>query len=126
MGPQILSIELQEPTDHMVLGEWSGIHESGATMRLGWDLALELIDYTASDRQTAVARARQQPDLIRQMDGNRETRLVNRDVRDFLDATGLDVADELAVEDGRFYVGVVTVGDGTIEGDFGPLFIRRG
>ena len=44
----------------------------------------------------------------------------------FFDATRLDVADVLDVADGRFYVGIVTAGDGAIEGDFGRLPIARG
>jgi mannose-6-phosphate isomerase len=126
VGPQILSIEVQEPTDHMVIAEWSGEDEAGATMGLGWDVALDLIDYRPTERETAIARARQQPSLLREHGDNRETRLVNADVIEFFDATRLDVADGIAVEDGRFYVGIVTAGAGTIKGDFGSLPVRTG
>jgi len=126
VGPQILAIEVQEPTDHMVLAEWSGEDEAGATMGLGWDVALDIIDYTPTEREIAVARARQQPTVLREQGDNRETRLVNADVLDFFDATQLDVADGISVEDGRFYVGIITAGAGTIEGDFGALPIRKG
>ena len=126
MGPQILSIEVQEPTDHMVIAEEFGEDEAGVTMGLGWDVALDLIDYTPTEREIAIARARQQPSVLSEQGDNRETRLVNADVLDFFDATRLDVVDAFAVEDGRFYVGIVTAGTGTIKGDFGALPIQKG
>ena len=42
------------------------------------------------------------------------------------DATLLEVADEITVEDGRFSVDIVIPGSGTIEGDFGSMPVRRG
>ena len=126
VGPQILSIEVQEPTDHMVIAEWDGMDEAGATMGLGWDVALDLIDYTPTEQEIAIASARQQTSVLREQGDNREIRLVNADVLDFFDATRLEVADEIAVEDGRFSVDIVTVGAGRIEGDFGILPIRKG
>ena len=126
VGPQVLAIEVQEPTDHMVIAECSGQNEAGATMGLGWNVALDLIDYRPNERETAIARARQQAKVLRDQGDNRETRLVNSDVLDFFDATRLDVTDEITVEDGRFYVGIVTSGAGTIKGDFGTLPIRKG
>jgi mannose-6-phosphate isomerase len=126
MGPQILSIEVQEPTDHMVMAEWDGKDEAAATMGLGWDIALDLVDYTPTDRATAIARARQQPTILRRHGDSRETRLVNPDVLEFFDATRIDVVDEIGVEDGRFSIDIVTEGSGTIEGDFGVQPIRKG
>lgn len=128
LGPRILFIEVQEPTDFIVIPEWStsGVDQDGATMGLGWDLALEMIDYSPADRETALARARQTPSVIRQEGGNREVRLLDEAQAPFFDATRLEVASDLAVEDGRFYVGVVTGGDGAIEGGFGTFPVRRG
>jgi mannose-6-phosphate isomerase len=128
LGPRILFIEVQEPTDFIVIPEWStsGVDQEGATMGLGWDLALDMIEYGASDQQTALARARQTPSLIREEGSNREVRLFDDAQGPFFDATGLEVGTNLAVEDGRFYVGVVSVGHGTIEGDFGTFPVRQG
>ena len=126
VGPQVLAIEVQEPTDHMVIAEWEGMDEAGATMGLGWNKALGLIDYTPAEHDAAIAGARQQPSVLRERGDNRETRLVNPDVLDFFDATRFEVDDEIAVEDGRFSVDIVTAGVGTIEGDFGIIPIRRG
>jgi mannose-6-phosphate isomerase len=126
VGPQVLAIEIQEPTDHMVIAEWEGLDEASATMGLGWDTVLSLIDYTPVEKKAAVARACQQSGILRERGENRETRLVNTDVLDFFDATRLEVADEITVEDGRFSINIVTEGAGTIEGDFGAIPIRRG
>jgi mannose-6-phosphate isomerase len=126
VGPQVLALEIQEPTDHMVIAEWSGMDEAAATMGLGWDTALGLIDYTPVEHDAAIARARQQPSVLRERGDNRETRLVNPDVLGFFDATRLEVADEIGIEDGRFSIDIVIAGAGTIEGDFGTLPVRKG
>jgi mannose-6-phosphate isomerase len=126
VGPQVLAIEVQEPTDHMVIAEWEGMDEAEATMGLGWDTALDIIDYEPTDQTTAVANARQQPSVLRRRGDNCETRLVNPDVLDFFDVILLEVADEIAVEDGRFSIDIITEGAGMIEGDFGTMPIKRG
>ena len=45
LGPRISFIEVQEPSDHIVIPETSGEDDAGATMGLGWDVALDMIDY---------------------------------------------------------------------------------
>jgi mannose-6-phosphate isomerase len=126
LGPRISFIEVQEPSDHIVIPETSGDDDDGATMGLGWDVALDMIDYTPSGREAAFERARQRPSVLREQGESREVRLFNADVLEFIDATRVEVAGELEIADGRFYVGVVTEGEGTIEGDFGREPISRG
>ena len=75
---------------------------------------------------TTFARARQAPSVVRRSGASGETRLFNADVLEFFDATRLDVADEIDVSDGRLYVGIVTAGAGSLDGDFGRLPVRRG
>src|SRR5205823_13103985 len=70
--------------------------------------------------------ARRQPRVLREQGANRVTALLGPAATNFFDATRLEVADELAVEDGRFYVGIVTAGEGSIEGDFGAEPLKRG
>ncbi|HMJ81209.1 MAG TPA: hypothetical protein VK592_09200 [Candidatus Dormibacteraeota bacterium] len=126
LGPRISFIEVQEPSDHIVIPETSGDDDAGATMGLGWDLALDMIDYGTADAATTFARARQTPSVVRRSGASGETRLFNADVLEFFDATRLDVADEIDVSDGRLYVGIVTAGAGSLDGDFGRLPVRRG
>ena len=126
LGPRISFIEVQEPTDHIVIPETDGSDDAGATMGLGWELALDMIDYTGAEAATTFARARQAPTVIRTSGSSREVRLFNPEALDFFDATRLEVQDELAVEDGRFWIGIVTDGEGSLEGDFGRVELRRG
>jgi mannose-6-phosphate isomerase len=126
LGPRLSFIEVQEPSDHIVIPETSGADDPGATMGLGWDLALDMIDYGTADAATTLARARQQPRVLRTSGGSREVRLLADDVTEFFDATVLEVTDEIEVADGRFSIAIVTAGDGQAEGDFGRQPIRRG
>jgi mannose-6-phosphate isomerase len=126
LGPRISFIEVQEPSDHIVIPETDGADDAGATMGLGWDLALDMIDYAGADAGRTFARARQQPRVLRSSGASRETRLLHDDVLGYFDATVLDVADEIEVSDGRFSVAVVVSGDGAVEGDFGRWPVRRG
>jgi mannose-6-phosphate isomerase len=126
LGPRISFIEVQEPSDHIVIPETSGEDDAGATMGLGWDLALDMIDYTGADANDTFRRARQQPRELRASRGSREVRLFRDDVRPFFDATALEVADEIDTDDGRFSIAVVVSGAGSIEGDFGSQPVSRG
>jgi mannose-6-phosphate isomerase len=126
LGPRISFIEVQEPSDHIVIPETSGGDDAGATMGLGWDLALDMIDYTGADAEQALGRARQEPCVLRVSHGSREVRLFASDVLPFFDATALEVADELDVADRRFSIAIVVSGDGWLEGDFGSQPISRG
>jgi len=126
LGPRISFIEIQEPSDHIVIPETSGGDDAGATMGLGWDLALDMIDYTGATAGRTFARARQQPDVLRTSHGSREVRLFSGDLLQFFDATALEVPDEIEVSDGRFSIAIVASGVGSIEGDFGSQPIRAG
>jgi mannose-6-phosphate isomerase len=126
LGPRLSFIEVQEPSDHIVIAETSGDDDAGATMDLGWDVALDMIDYTGRDAAATFAGARQQPRVLRASHGSREVRLMNEDVLQFFDATALEVSDEIEVADGRFSIAIVSAGDGSLSGDFGSLAISRG
>jgi len=126
LGPRISFIEVQEPSDHIVIPETSGEDDAGATMGLGWDLALDMISYTGADAEQTFCRARQQPRELRASPGSREVRLFSPEVLPFFDATALEVADEIDVDDGRFSIAIVVSGAGALEGDFGSQPIGRG
>ena len=126
LGPRISFIEVQEPSDHIVIPETSGTDDAGATMGLGWDLALDMIDYSGAGGAATFARARQLPRVLRTSHGSREVRLFHDDVRQFFDATALEVADEIEVSDGRFSIAIVVSGAGFIEGNFGRTPIHQG
>jgi mannose-6-phosphate isomerase len=126
LGPRLSFIEVQEPSDHIVIPETSGADDEGATMGLGWELALDMIDYGTADALATLARARQQPRVLRASGGSAEVQLLADDVLEFFDVTALEVADEIEVADGRFSIAVVVAGDGWAEGEFGRQPLRRG
>jgi mannose-6-phosphate isomerase len=126
LGPRVSFIEVQEPTDHIVIPETSGDDDAGATMGLGWELALDMIDYAGTDADATFARARQTPTVMSERGGTREVRLFNDEARAFFDATRLEVADEFSVDEGRFWIGIVTAGSGTLEGDWGSVPVGHG
>jgi len=95
-------------------------------MGLGWDLALDMIDYSGAGGAATFARARQLPRVLRTSHGSREVRLFHDDVRQFFDATALEVADEIEVSDGRLSIAIVVSGAGFIEGNFGRTPIHQG
>ena len=125
LGPRISFIEVQEPSDHIVIPETSG-DDDGATMGLGWDLALDMIDYAGTDADQTFSRARQQPRELRSSHGSREVRLFQDDVLPYFDATALEVDDEIDTADGRFSVAIVASGAGFLDGDFGSQPVKRG
>jgi mannose-6-phosphate isomerase len=126
LGPRISFIEVQEPSDHIVIPETSGDDDEGATMGLGWELALDMIDYGTADAETTLGKARQTARLLRSSGASSETRLFGDEVLAFFDATALDVRDEIDVDDDRFCVAIITSGDGSFEGEFGRLPVRSG
>ena len=126
LGPRVSFIEVQEPSDHIVIAETSGDDDAGATMGLGWDVALDMIDYSSIDAERTFARARQHPKVIRASHASREVRLFQDDVLPFFDATALEVEDEIEVAPGRFSIAVVVDGTGFVDGEFGRLPVRRG
>ena len=126
LGPRLSFIEVQEPSDHIVIAETSGDDDAGATMGLGWETALDMIDYSTAEAEPTFAKARQKPSVLRTAGASREVRLVNEDVREFFDATALEVQDEIDLADGRFCVAIVVEGAGSFEGEFGSVPVKRG
>ena len=126
LGPLVSFIEVQEPSDLLVIAEAPEQEEAAATMGLGWDLALDMIDYEGQERAKTLARARQEPRLVRTSHESRETRLFHDDVLEFFDATLLEVPDEIEIDDGRFCIAIVTSGEGSLTGNFGQVPVRQG
>lgn len=73
-------------------------------MGLGWEGALDMIDYSGADAPATFAWARQQPRVLRVVGASREIRLPHNDLLPYFDATPLEVANEIDVSDGRFWI----------------------
>jgi len=95
-------------------------------MNLGWDVALDMIDYTGVTAEANAASTRQRPSLLREERSSREVRLVADDILAFFDIRALEVEDELGISDDRFSILVVEAGGGSLEGDFDAVELRRG
>ena len=126
LGPRISFIEIQEPTDHIVIAETSGDDDAGATMGLGWDLALDMIEYTTAAAGPTLELARQRPSVLRTSHASTEVRLLSDDVLPYFDASVLEVQDQIEVSDGRFSIAIIVAGSGSIETDAGVVPVRRG
>ena len=120
------SSRIQEPSDHLVIPEWSDADDTGATMGLGFDLALDMLDYRTDPRETTLARALQRPEVVRTGPGGTETRLMGSETLEYFEARRIDVVGEMDVAEERFAIGIVTAGDGRLVGDFGSMPLVRG
>jgi mannose-6-phosphate isomerase len=110
IGPDILLVELQEPTDFSVLLEWEGlaVDPADAMLGLSFDQALACVDRTACD-----------PAALR---GGDESSLLPPASRPFF------VAERLAAGplDPGFSVLIFSAGRGTLSGEWGELSVARG
>lgn len=126
-GPQILVLNVQEPSDQTVLAEWDGAAtEPEARMGLDWDTALEAFELEPGRPPGTPQEALQPTTRLRNSAGGAELRLVGAAADEFFDITRLEVTGQLPVVDGRFYVGIVAGGSGTLEFDGGSQGLTRG
>lgn len=126
LGPRELFIEIQEPTDHIVVPQSDGSDDDAATMGLGWSTALDMIDFTTHSRTDTFARARQHSTLVRSQAGSTEHNLLASWVDPFFGARRVRVDDEHTVDDDRFQILIVTAGNGQLRGDFDTIAIQAG
>ena len=119
LGPRILFAEVQEPSDHLVIAETDGSDDAGATMGLGWDVALTMIEDRGSDRDAALARARQPPVTLRTRARAERSACSSPTCSSTSTRPGCRSRTSSSVADGRFSIAIVVEGDGTLEGEFG-------
>lgn len=124
IGPGLLMVEIQEPTDWVVRCEWghgdTRADATSQTMGLGLDGVLDMFDYSAVPAESVFARFGPRPKVIAECDAGCETVLLARPQTDRVElrrveATG-DGAMSLAM-DGRFSILIVLEGDGRLTAD---------
>jgi mannose-6-phosphate isomerase len=126
-GPQILVLNVQEPSDHTVLAEWEGAAtEQQARMGLDWDTAIDAFELESDRTPRTPQEALQPTTRLRSSADGVETRLVGPAADQFFDITRLEVTGQLPVVDGRFYIGIVVGGSGTLTFDGGTQGLTRG
>jgi mannose-6-phosphate isomerase len=130
IGPGVFMIEVQEPTDLVVNTEYTVGEirrtEAQCTMGLGFDLGMQCFDYRAAGMEH-VRRCRLAPRPISEDDGGREERLIGPEDTPCFGVGRLVVTGQLPDRDrGRCYVGIVTEGQGSIEGLDAPIALGPG
>lgn len=129
LGEGVFAMEPQEPTDFAVFAEHElyGLSEETATNGLGWELALDVFDYSTLSEADLEQRIRCRPTVERSADGGRDVRLVSDEAMEFFQLNELVVDGAFPVEpDGRFSVDCVRDGFGVFRGPWGEVYARRG
>jgi mannose-6-phosphate isomerase len=110
IGPGVLLVEVQEPTDFSVLLEYESFGLDGGHLGLGYDLALECVDRSTWTHER-----------IAQLHGT--DRLLPVAADPYFSVDRLRPQDRLGA---AFSVVVVTAGAGTLSGEHDQLSVRRG
>ena len=130
IGSGVLMVEVQEPSDWVVLTEFTvgdiEISPDDCHMGLGFEKALQAFDYTGETAEEVEERYKRQPRLVSQTAGGKEWELIGSQDTTYFGARRLDVESDVTVEAGSFYIAIAIQGDGAIEGDFGRVPLPRG
>lgn len=129
LGEGVMAMEPQEPTDFAVFAEYAlyGLSEETATNGLGWELALDVFDYSILSEDELEQRIRCRPTVERETDGGRDVRLVSDEATEFFQLDELVVEGTFPSEpDGRFSIDCVRDGFGLLRGPWGAIYARRG
>jgi mannose-6-phosphate isomerase len=130
IGPGLLMVEVQEPTDYVVRCEWAlgdvKADVTAQTMGLGVEGVLDMFDYRLTPAEEVRTRYGPQPTILTQTSAGREVQLLAQPQTDRLELRRLEVCgcEALPLEsDGRFSILIVLAGAGrlTAEGCSSPL-----
>lgn len=122
-------LEPQEPTDWNIFAEWEGYpyNKEDCTLGLDWDVALEAADFSAMPLDYLNNYVKRTPEPIREVDGNREDKLLPDEVKKYFWLTRLTINTRMSMPNDRgFYCAVTTQGEGKLVGPFGETPIKRG
>jgi mannose-6-phosphate isomerase len=128
LGPGVLLVEIQEPTDLVINAEHEGTGrtEAQAFLNLGLDLAMSCFNYQAVGLDFVIRR-RLAPRLLADDSQATEERLIGPEDTPSFGAARLTVRGCIRDRDrGRCYAGVVTAGRGAIETAAGPIPLQVG
>lgn len=122
IGPGLLLMEVQEPTDYVVRCEYAhGGYElpaSARTMGLGVDRVLDLFDYTAYPADSVKAVFGPCRSVLAESAGGREEMLLGRPQTDRFEVRQVTVRNSFSLPlDGRLSIMIVLEGEGEIVGD---------
>ena len=131
IGPGVFMVEVQEPTDFVVLVERRGsggvvLSEEECSMGLGMETALKVFEYEGMSEEELKGRYKLEPKVTEESSGGRVVRLIDEEIAECFSAESLEVNGELSLARETFYIGVIVEGEGVIRGDFGSLPLRQG
>ena len=128
IGPGVMLIEIQEPSDWVFHAEYETfrITAEAAHQGFGWELAFECLDATNYTVEDIQRQFRQATPIMRQMGASHEHRLITPEAGDFFGASEMTARDAMLMPGGRFTVGLVTEGSGVVAAPGGELWVARG
>ncbi|HIG57217.1 MAG TPA: hypothetical protein EYQ18_25130 [Candidatus Handelsmanbacteria bacterium] len=129
IGPGVLMVEIQEPTDYVVRCEYAHgglqLPESARTMGLGLDRVLDVFDYTEYPLAEVKARFGPQASVLREADGGREEVLLGAPQTDRLELRRVECKGVLPLAtDGRFSILIVLEGEGWLRAGGRELVLK--
>ncbi|MCC7355611.1 MAG: phosphoheptose isomerase [Anaerolineae bacterium] len=130
IGSGVFMVEVQEPSDWVVLTEFTvgdiKIPVEYCHMGLGFDLALQTFDYRGETVRQVQSRCKVTPRLLCQETGGSEWELIGPGQTPYFGAHRLDVQRSLDIPAGRCYLAIIIAGEGTIVSDKGYTPAHRG
>jgi len=122
IGPGLLMVEIQEPTDYVVRCEYAHggleLPESARTMGLGLERVLDMFDYTPYPSEEVKERFGPQPRVVSEGEGGREELLLGAPQTDRLEVRRIECSGRVDLAlDGRFSILIVLEGAGRVIGD---------
>lgn len=119
IGPGVLMVEIQEPTDYVVRCEYAHggleLPESSRTMGLGLDRVLDVFDYTGYPLADVKTRFGPQVSVLNDGKGGREEVLLGAPQTDRLELRRVECKKSMSLEaDGRFSILIVLEGEGML------------
>lgn len=129
IGPGILMVEIQEPTDYVVRCEYAHggleLPESARTMGLGLDRVLDVFDYNEYSLAAVKARFGPQVSVVTAADGGREEVLLGAPQTDRLELRRVQCKGNLPLDvDGRFSILIVLAGEGRLRAGGRELVLK--
>jgi len=129
IGSGVCVLEPQEPTDFSIIPEWKRfpIKEEEAHFGLGWDVALDSLDYTVTG--WGEMRKRVLPMTHKTLDHlyNSQERILSEELKPYFWADRISVGEYItSIPDDRFHCLTTLDGEGYLVGPFEKAAIQKG
>lgn len=130
IGPGILMIEIQEPSDFVVRCEFERggylLPESARFMNLDLERSLEMFDYTEVQREEVIRRWKLKPEILFEGPVGLIERIISPSITDKFVAYRLRANSEIDIENDQFSICAVVGGEGELESADCRFFVKRG